>query len=59
VALLRQGRRHLRPGDAPERYIKFKGGYSIASGDFNNDHAPDLAIPVEEYGKVAILLNTQ
>jgi len=35
------------------------GGYSIAAGDFNNDHAPDLAIPIEEYGKVAILLNTQ
>jgi hypothetical protein len=39
--------------------IKFKGGYSIASGDFNNDGAPDLAIPIEEYGKVAIQLNTK
>jgi len=39
--------------------IKFKGGYSIASGDFNNDKAPDLAIPIQNYGKVAILLNTQ
>jgi FG-GAP-like repeat/FG-GAP repeat len=35
------------------------GGYSIAFGDFNNDGAPDLAIPIEEYGKVAIMLNTQ
>ncbi len=39
--------------------INFKGGYGIASGDFNHDGAPDLAIPIEEYGKVAILLNTQ
>ena len=39
--------------------IKNQGGFSIASGDFNNDKAPDLAIPIEEYGKVAILLNTQ
>jgi len=39
--------------------IKFQGGFSIAAGDFNNDKAPDLAIPIEEYGKVAILLNTQ
>jgi hypothetical protein len=39
--------------------IKNQGGFSIASGDFNNDKAPDLAIPIEQYGKVAILLNTQ
>ena len=39
--------------------INFQGGFSIAAGDFNNDDAPDLAIPIEEYGKVAILLNTQ
>ncbi|HSZ01457.1 MAG TPA: VCBS repeat-containing protein [Terriglobales bacterium] len=39
--------------------IKSNGGFSIAAGDFNNDNAPDLAIPVEQYGKVAILLNTQ
>jgi len=39
--------------------INHQGGYSIASGDFNHDGAPDLAIPIEEYGKVAILLNTQ
>jgi len=39
--------------------IKTQGGYSIASGDFNHDGAPDLAIPIENYGKVAILLNTQ
>jgi FG-GAP-like repeat len=35
------------------------GGYSLAVGDFNNDHAPDLAIPIELKGKVAMLLNTQ
>jgi hypothetical protein len=39
--------------------IKFKGGYGIASGDFNHDGSPDLAIPIEQYGKVAIMLNTQ
>jgi hypothetical protein len=39
--------------------IKNQGGYSIASGDFNHDGAPDLAFPIEENGKVAILLNTQ
>ncbi|MGA8492309.1 MAG: VCBS repeat-containing protein [Terriglobales bacterium] len=39
--------------------IKNQGGYSIASGDFNHDGAPDLAIPIEYDGKVAILLNTQ
>jgi len=39
--------------------IKTDGGFSIAAGDFNHDKAPDLAIPIEEYGKVAILLNTQ
>jgi|HubBroStandDraft_2_1064218.scaffolds.fasta_scaffold02271_7 hypothetical protein len=39
--------------------IKNQGGFSIAAGDFNNDGAPDLAIPIELKGKVAILLNTK
>jgi len=39
--------------------IKNQGGYGIASGDFNHDGTPDLSIPIEGYGKVAILLNTQ
>jgi hypothetical protein len=39
--------------------INFQGGYSIAAGDFNNDQAPDLAIPIELKGEVAILLNTK
>jgi len=39
--------------------INFNGGYSIAAGDFNNDKAPDLAIPIELKGKVAIMLNTR
>jgi len=39
--------------------IHFQGGFSIASGDFKNDGAPDLAIPIELNGKVAILLNTK
>ncbi len=39
--------------------VKNQGGYSIAAGDFDNDGAPDLAIPIENAGKVAIMLNTQ
>jgi hypothetical protein len=39
--------------------INHNGGFSIAAGDFNNDNAPDLAIPIEENGKVAIMLNTK
>ena len=39
--------------------INFQGGFSIAAGDFNNDKSPDLAIPIQIKGKVAILLNTQ
>ncbi len=39
--------------------IKNQGGFSIAAGDFNNDNAPDLAIPIQSKGKVAIMLNTQ
>ncbi len=39
--------------------IDFKGGDSIAVGDFNHDDAPDLAIPIQLKGKVAILLNTK
>jgi FG-GAP-like repeat len=39
--------------------INFQGGFSIATGDFNNDQAPDLAIPIELKGKVAIMLNTK
>jgi FG-GAP-like repeat len=39
--------------------IKGNGAYSIAAGDFDNDGAPDLAIPIQNYGKVAILLNTK
>jgi len=37
--------------------------FSIAAGDFDNDGAPDLAVPIEitgkPKGKVAILLNTK
>jgi len=39
--------------------IKTDGGFSIAAGDFNHNQAPDLALPIELKGKVAILLNTQ
>jgi len=47
------------PGIEITTAIDHQGGFSIASGDFNHDGAPDLAIPIEEYGKVAILLNTK
>jgi hypothetical protein len=47
-------------GIAIANTIKNQGGYGIASGNFiTGDGAPDLAIPIEEYGKVAILLNTK
>ncbi|HXM21589.1 MAG TPA: VCBS repeat-containing protein [Terriglobales bacterium] len=39
--------------------IQNQGGFSIAAGDFNNDKAPDLAIPIQNNGKVAIMINTQ
>jgi hypothetical protein len=39
--------------------INNQGGFSIAAGDFNNDQTPDLAIPIENDGKVAIMLNTK
>jgi FG-GAP-like repeat len=39
--------------------IQLKGGFSIAAGDFDNDGAPDLAMPIQNYGKVAILLNAK
>jgi hypothetical protein len=35
------------------------GGFSLAVGDFNNDKVPDLAIPLERKGKVAIMLNAK
>jgi hypothetical protein len=34
-------------------------GFSVVAGDFNNDQAPDLAIPIRNDGKVAIMINTQ
>jgi len=47
-------------GIAIAETIKNQGGYSIASGNFvTGDNAPDLAIPIEGYGKVAVLLNTK
>jgi hypothetical protein len=39
--------------------IHFQGGFGITTGDFNNDGAPDLAIPIELKGKVAIMINTK
>jgi hypothetical protein len=39
--------------------IGTNGGFSLAAGDFNNDQAPDLAIPIGNDGKVAIMINTQ
>jgi hypothetical protein len=39
--------------------INHQGSFGIASGDFDHDQAPDLAIPIQNNGKVAILLNTK
>jgi len=46
-------------GIAIANTIQNAGGFSIASGDFNSDGAPDLAIPIQNNGKVAIMINTQ
>jgi len=54
-----KGNGKFGPGIEITTAINHQGGFSIASGDFNNDKAPDLAIPIQNYGKVAILLNTQ
>ena len=39
--------------------IQNQGGFSIAASDFSGDQAPDLAIPIQNYGKIAILLNSK
>jgi hypothetical protein len=46
-------------GIAIANTIKNQGGFGIASGDFDHDQAADLAIPIQNRGKVAILLNTK
>ena len=47
------------PGIEIKAAINHDGGFGIASGDFDHDQAPDLAIPIQNRGKVAILINTQ
>jgi hypothetical protein len=54
-----KGNGKFGPGIEITTAIDHQGGFGIASGDFNNDQAPDLALPIELKGKVAILLNTQ
>ena len=54
-----QGNGKFGPSIPIHDTINFQGGFSIAAGDFNNDHAPDLAIPIQNKGKVAILLNAR
>jgi len=39
--------------------INNQGGFGIASGDFDHDQAADLAIPIQNRDKVAVLLNTK
>jgi hypothetical protein len=47
-------------GIAIEDTIDHQGGFSIAAGNFiTGNKAPDLAIPIELDGKVAIMINTQ
>ena len=53
------GNGHFGEANPINDTINFNGGYSIAAGDFNRDKAPDLAIPIELKGKVAIMLNTK
>jgi hypothetical protein len=47
------------PGIEIKTAINHQGGFGIASGDFDHDQAPDVAIPIQNRGKVAILLNTK
>jgi FG-GAP-like repeat len=54
-----KGNGKFGPSVPLDNTINFQGGFSIATGDFNNDQAPDLAIPIELKGKVAIMLNTK
>ena len=55
--------RNGKGGFGPPVRIKdqIDGGsvFSLAAGDFDNNGAPDLAIPIEDKGKVAIMLNTK
>ena len=39
--------------------MRLSGGFSLTTGDFDNDHTPDLAITVSTANKIAVLLNTQ
>ncbi len=54
-----KGNGKFGPSIPIDNTINFQGGFSIAAGDFNNDQAPDLAIPIQDKGKVAIMLNTK
>jgi hypothetical protein len=40
-------------------YTWLGGGYSLTAGDFNNDHAPDLAVVPDGGDYISVLLNTQ
>lgn len=59
LLLLRQRKEPIRDAIPINDTIKNQGGFSIAAGDFDNDQAADLAVPIRNYGKVAILLNTK
>jgi FG-GAP-like repeat len=54
-----KGNGKFGPSIPIDNTINFQGGFSIAAGDFNNDQAPDLAIPIQNDDKVAIMLNTK
>ena len=49
----------FKPAIAIQDRFGFDGGITLTAGDFNNDHAPDLAIGILNDARVAILLNTK
>jgi hypothetical protein len=54
-----KGDGRFKPAVAIQDRFGFDGGITLTAGDFNNDHAPDLAIGILNDARVAIMLNTQ
>lgn len=49
----------FKPAVAIQNKFGNDGGITLTAGDFNNDHAPDLAIGILNDARVAIMLNTK